>query len=159
MNKKRLLLLLANLLPLFIFVSVVSAQTPPPPAPTPSLPPLSVNISSPSLGISPTTTIGGLVSNALRITFIVGALLVLFFIVIGAIQWITSGGDKEKVGGARKMIVNALIGLALLALAFLIVRVVGTILNIDITTLNQLPRLGPAASGIPCRAAEDGTCL
>lgn len=121
--------------------------------------PIPVNVSSPGYGIDPATTIGGLVTNALTIVFILAALLVLFFIVIGAFNWITSGGDKEKVGAARKTIVNALIGLALLALAFLIVRVVGQILNIDILNLGNLPRLGPAATGQICPNRQpDGTC-
>jgi hypothetical protein len=123
--------------------------------------PLSVKVGAPALGINPSTSIGGLITNALTIIFIAAVLLVLFFIVMGAFQWITSGGDKEKVGNARKTIIAALVGLALLALAFLIVRVVGSVLNIDILNLPNLPRLGPASSGVPCPngAATDGTCL
>ncbi len=111
--------------------------------------PIPIHVSAPGLGIDPNTSIGGLISNALKIAYIVGALLVLFFIVIGAIQWITSGGDKEKVGGARKMITNAIIGLVILALAFFLVNVVGNILNIDLTDLPGLPSLGPPAPSTP----------
>jgi len=53
--------------------------------------------------------------------------------VLGAFRWITSGGDKDAIANARKTIVNALIGLAILALSVVIVVVVGRILNIDIT--------------------------
>jgi hypothetical protein len=35
----------------------------------------------------------------------------------GAFEWITSGGDKDAVGKARNRILNALIGLAVLAIA------------------------------------------
>ena len=101
-----------------------------------------VGITPPRQGINPATPPGRVLSNALTIIFVVAALLVLFFLIIGAFQWITSGGDKEKVGKARGTIINALIGLAILALAFLIVRVVGQLLNIDILALRVIPSLG-----------------
>lgn len=84
-------------------------------------------------GIRGTTAPSTILSQALNIAFIVAAVLVLFFLVFGAFKWITSGGDKDAVAGARKTIVNALIGLAILALAVVIVVVVGRVLNIDIT--------------------------
>ncbi|MBI4040140.1 hypothetical protein HY389_02190 [Candidatus Daviesbacteria bacterium] len=100
-----------------------------------------INITPPSQGISPTTNVGTVVSNALTIIFVVAALVVLFMLVLGAFQWITSGGDKEAVGKARSRIIAALVGLAILALAFLIVNVVGQILNIQLTGNLQLPTL------------------
>ncbi len=92
-------------------------------------------------GIAPSTPVGTVVRNALTIVFIVAAVLVLFFLVIGAFQWITSGGDKEKVGNARKTILNALVGFAILALAFLIARVVGLVVNIDLLGQLVIPSL------------------
>ncbi|MDP3758412.1 MAG: hypothetical protein Q8Q86_01725, partial [Candidatus Daviesbacteria bacterium] len=66
----------------------------------------------------------------------------LFMLIIGAFQWITSGGDKEGVESARKRITHALIGFAILALAFLIVQVVGQVVNINILDIQSLPVLG-----------------
>ena len=61
-------------------------------------------------------------------------------LITGAFNWITSGGDKENVGKARSRIINALIGLLVLALAFLIARVAGQIVHIDIFNL-KIPSL------------------
>lgn len=72
-------------------------------------------------GIKPTTSVGNIVSNFILIMFIAGSLAVLVFLIWGAFDWVTSGGDKEKISGARRKIMNALIGLALLALAAFIV--------------------------------------
>ncbi len=110
--------------------------------------PVQVNV--PRVGINPLTTVGTLLSNILSVVFIVAALAVLFMLIWGAFSWITSGGDKDAVGAARKRIVNALIGLAVLAIAFLITRVVGQVLNIDILNLKFLPTLdacAPTAAG------------
>lgn len=99
------------------------------------------------LGINPRSNLGGVTTNALTIIYIISSLLTLFFVVWGAFNYITSGGDKEKIAGARKMIITALVGLALLALAYFLVRIVGSLLNIDLLNLGNLPRLGPAPSG------------
>lgn len=95
---------------------------------------------TPSQGLDPNTAPQKVITNALTIVFIVAILMVLFFLIIGAFQWITSGGDKDKVGKARGTIVNALIGLAVLALAFVIITVVGQIVNINIHNL-KVPSL------------------
>ena len=94
-------------------------------------------------GVDPTnTTTGELISNALQIVFIAAALAVLIYLVIGAFKWITSGGDKDAIGKARGSIVNALIGLFILALAFFITVLMGQIVGIDILNLPVIPRLG-----------------
>jgi hypothetical protein len=106
-----------------------------------------VDVLFPNMGIDPgSTSVGALIANALKIAMIVAALVVLFYLVLGAFQWITSGGEKDKVGKARGTIVHALIGLAILALAGLIVVVVGQILNINVLNLNVLPTLNSPAT-------------
>ena len=94
-------------------------------------------------GVDPTTTTTGeLIANALQIVFIAAALAVLVFLVWGAFRWITSGGDKDAIGKARGTIVNALIGLFILALAFFITVLMGQIVGIDLINLPIIPRLG-----------------
>jgi hypothetical protein len=102
----------------------------------------------PAQGINPTTEPSTIITNALTIVFVAAILLVLVFILMGAFQWITSGGDKDKVAGARKTIVNALIGLAILALAFFIARVAGSIVGINFSNL-VLPRLDQPTTVTP----------
>lgn len=100
-----------------------------------------VQINPPKQGVNPTTPVGIILQNVLVIIFVIAALAVLFMLIWGAFQWITSGGVKESVDAARKRITQALVGLFILALAFLITRVVGSLVGIDITALQTLPRL------------------
>lgn len=94
------------------------------------------------VGIDPgQRSVGDVISNALMIVFIAAGLAVLIFLIIGAFRWITSGGDKDAIGKARGTIVNALVGLAILALAFFITVLFGQILNIDILNFGPLPSL------------------
>lgn len=84
-------------------------------------------------GVDPTkTNIGTLIASALQIIFIAAALAVLAYLVWGAFKWITSGGDKDAIGKARGTIVNALIGLFILALAFFITVLAGHIVGFNI---------------------------
>lgn len=55
--------------------------------------------------------LGGLMSAIMAIA----VLAVLLFLIWGAIEWITSGGDKSKVESARNKITNAILGLIVLA--------------------------------------------
>lgn len=107
-----------------------------------------LEITPPALGINPTTKPSVVISNALTIVYVAAAIVVLFFLVVGAFRWITSGGDKDAIGKARGTIINALIGLAILALSFLIVAVVGSILNINILGNFTVPNLQGGNTGI-----------
>ena len=101
-----------------------------------------------NMGIDPKTAPSTILTSALTIVYIVAALLVLFFLISGAFKWITSGGDKDAISKARGSIVNALIGLAILALAVVIVIVVGKILNINILGSFTIPNLMGTATDI-----------
>ncbi|MBI2596398.1 hypothetical protein HYW46_06755 [Candidatus Daviesbacteria bacterium] len=76
--------------------------------------------------------INTVLSNILTIIYIFGTIIFLFMIVISAVQWIVSGGDKEVVQKARSRITNAIIGIVLLALARFIVSLIGSITGFKI---------------------------
>lgn len=64
---------------------------------------------------------GGLsvfLSNIVSLIYTVAAVVFLFMIIFSAFQWIISGGDKEAVSKARSRLTYAVIGVVLLALAF-----------------------------------------
>jgi NADH:ubiquinone oxidoreductase subunit 6 (subunit J) len=50
----------------------------------------------------------------------IGAILVLVFFIWGALEWITSGGDKGKLENARNRITQAVVGLIILVGSFVI---------------------------------------
>jgi len=52
---------------------------------------------------------------------IFGSLIVLIFLIWGAIDWLTSEGDPEKVKNARNKIVHSLFGLGILAASYAII--------------------------------------
>lgn len=64
-------------------------------------------------------------NNLITLIYEIALVSVVFMFLWGALEWMLAGGDKEKVAQAQRRIVNALIGLALLAVAFAILRVFG----------------------------------
>ncbi len=73
--------------------------------------------------------LGVFIGNIISLAFVIALVVVLIMLVWGAFQWIVSGGDKEAVGSARGRILNALIGLAILAVAFALFRFAGQFLG------------------------------
>ena len=55
-----------------------------------------------------------LFGNLMSIIMLLAAILVFAFLIMGALQWLTSGGDKNKVEGARNKMTNAVICLLIL---------------------------------------------
>lgn len=80
-------------------------------------------------------TLGGFINNVITLAFAIAILVVLIMLIWGAFEWIVSGGDKDAVGKARGRIINALIGLAVLAVAFALARVFGQFVGFDITSI------------------------
>lgn len=68
------------------------------------------------------TNFGSLLSGVLTIVMIIAALLVFFYLILGGIEWITSGGDKGKTESARNKITAAVIGLIVLAASYAILN-------------------------------------
>lgn len=67
-----------------------------------------------------TKTVAGIINVALSLLGIVAVIIIL----IGGFQWMTAGGNEEKVEGARNLIFAGIIGLAIILSAWAIARFV-----------------------------------
>jgi len=67
------------------------------------------------------------VTFLIRMFFVVAGLVALIYLLLGALGWITSGGNKENVDKAREKIQAALIGIILI---FVVLAIVGVIENL-----------------------------
>jgi ABC-type dipeptide/oligopeptide/nickel transport system permease subunit len=74
---------------------------------------------------------GTWVSSLMRVVMLAGVLVAFVFLILGAIEWITSGGDKGKVESARGKITNAVIGLIVLAAVTAILALVQDFLGVS----------------------------
>lgn len=76
--------------------------------------------------------VGALLSAAVGALLIVAALLAFFFLILGGIQWITSGGDKAGMEAARNKITHAIVGLIIVGAAWAIMILVQNFLGVTI---------------------------
>lgn len=81
-----------------------------------------------------------LIPYAIQWGFIIGIVIFFFMFIIGAIKWISSGGDKGKLEEAKTTITNALIGLVVLFSVFIILKLIGVFFDVNLLNLT-LPTL------------------
>jgi hypothetical protein len=77
------------------------------------------------------TDIGLLLSSGVSLAIIIAGVLVFAFLVWGGIQWITSGGDKTKTEEARNRITAALVGLAIVAASWALIKIISYFFGVD----------------------------
>lgn len=97
--------------------------------------------------------IGNLLSRLIELLYIVAGIVFVVMILIGAFQWIVSGGDKDALSKARSRVVHAIAGITLLALAFVIIKLVGQITGFEFFAgQNRAPQV--VYEGGDCRGDE-----
>jgi len=77
--------------------------------------------------------------NLVSLALIVGALIFFFVLILGAIQWITSGGDKANTEAARGKITAGLVGIIILFSVFALVKVAEGFFGVNITNIDIGP--------------------
>lgn len=77
-------------------------------------------------------TLSSAIGVGIQVMIIVAILLSLVFLVLGGLQWTSSGGDKGKIAGARSKITFAIVGLIVALSAFFIVGIFGTFFGVNL---------------------------
>lgn len=76
--------------------------------------------------------LGTFITRVFSAIMIVGGIATFIYLAYGGIQWVTSGGEKDKVKDAREKITQAIIGLTVLASAWAIFKLVDYFFGIGI---------------------------
>lgn len=84
-------------------------------------------------------TIGGLLTFVVKAFFVVAGVFALVYLLLGALSWITSGGDKAGVEKARDKIQAAIVGILMIVVVLAIVW-----------TLEQVVFAGKICFGLSC---------
>ncbi|MBP6044627.1 MAG: hypothetical protein WAT72_04580 [Microgenomates group bacterium] len=66
-------------------------------------------------------TIGDLLTFVIRAFFVVAGIMALLYLLLGALAWITSGGDKGGVEKARDKIQAAIVGVLMIVIVLAVV--------------------------------------
>ncbi len=81
---------------------------------------------------TPTRLVGAIINLVL----VIAGLVAFFFLLLGGLQWILAGGDKEGTEKARKRITAALIGLVVVFSAYAIIVLAGNFLGVNLLSFN-----------------------
>lgn len=87
------------------------------------------NVSAPNVG--PQGGLSEWISLAINAFLILGAIATLLSFLRGGFAYMVAGSDKKKAESARKIILNAIVGLIIIASAFVFWRLILQALNID----------------------------
>ncbi len=79
----------------------------------------------------------------LRFLLIVGGLIAVLYLLLGALAWITSGGNKESVSKAQEKIQAAIVGLVIMFAVLALMVVIENIfsLGLGISQPIKIPKL------------------
>lgn len=73
--------------------------------------------------------INDIIITVLNIVIGVAFIIAVLFLVIGGFRYITAQGNEESAEAGRKTIINALIGIVVIILSFVIVRIVSNTIS------------------------------
>ena len=77
-----------------------------------------------------------LIPSLVGLAFVIGAVIFVFMLITGGVQWIASGGDKTSLEGARGRITNAIVGIIILLSVFALIKVIEGFFGIYILTID-----------------------
>ncbi len=97
-----------------LFTFNVLAKGPPPAADA------DLKVSEDGLGFA-IPTLGDLLTFAIRGFFVIAGLAALFYMLLGAFAWVTSGGDKDAVSAAQQKIQAAVVGVLVIVAVLAII--------------------------------------
>lgn len=83
-------------------------------------------------GIDALFRFGKAISVIIGVLTVAAGLWFIFQFLIGAFGWLTAGGDKAQLEGARKRLANSIIGLVIVVAAIFIIDLIGNVLGLDI---------------------------
>lgn len=85
------------------------------------------------------------IGNIIGFMTVIGALWFLFQVIIAGYNWLGAGNDKQKLAEAQGKLTSSVIGFGVVALAIVVVRLVATLLGIDIALdpIKVIPLLTP----------------
>jgi hypothetical protein len=91
-----------------------------------------------------TNAIAGLMSRGLGVATIIAGLWFLLQFILGGYDYMTAGGDQQKMTNATKKITSALIGLIIVVAAYAVMSLLGELLGFKFLNLGSLiEKLGP----------------
>ncbi|MEA2020223.1 MAG: pilin [Patescibacteria group bacterium] len=89
-------------------------------------------IHNPMVSVEGITALSNYIGTFWQLAYIATGIIVLFYLIYGAVRFITAAGNEERVEQAQKTMTNAFIGLIILAASFPIIKIIEVVFGINI---------------------------
>lgn len=76
--------------------------------------------------------LSSLIVAVLGLGLVITLILALIFLLIGGIKWITSGGDKQALAGAKATITYSLVGLIIVLVSFALLGFISGLFGVNL---------------------------
>lgn len=93
-------------------------------------------------------TLESVIVTIINIAFLAAGLVAVIYLIIGGFRYVTSGGNAEAIEGAKATILNAIIGLIVIFISFLLVNYILRSLGISSIFNPQPTRTSGGGGGI-----------
>jgi|SRR3989344_4282958 len=80
-------------------------------------------------GLPAETKVSDLLFRIINVLLGIAGLVAVIFLIVGGFRYITAGGNEETAEAAKKTILNAIIGIVVIILSFVIVSVISNALQ------------------------------
>lgn len=84
-------------------------------------------------GVATLRGLEAIFSNMVSVILGLAGIVLFLLLVIGGFRYITSGGDPKKVEQARNTLTYAIAGILVIALSFLVLRIIQELTGADVT--------------------------
>lgn len=75
-------------------------------------------------GLNGASSVSDLIARVIEILLMFGGVIAVVFVVIGGYWYVTSAGNEEQAEKGRKTLLNAIIGVVLIVLSYVIINVI-----------------------------------
>jgi NADH:ubiquinone oxidoreductase subunit 6 (subunit J) len=77
-----------------------------------------------------------LFANVVRAVVMLGAVALFIMLLVGGFNFLFSAGDQKKLEAARGTVTQAIVGLVIMSLAYLIIQTIGSFTGVDLKSFS-----------------------
>ncbi len=99
---------------------------------TPPTNAFSAGAGSDTSGVTAAQYLEKFISNAIGALTIIGGLFFIFYFVMGALNWITAGGDSGKITKARDQMIQGVTGMVVIVISYGLIGIIGSFVGLDL---------------------------
>ena len=89
--------------------------------------------------VTPFNSIGPLLGQVFAFVLVIASILLFLYLILGGVQWLTSGGDKLATQAARDRITAALTGLLIILAVYGVFKILEAAFGISVLTGIKFP--------------------